>query len=52
MLTRFSWISMGYPMKKEVKIRLIFLFYEILCECDKREQSVGEGHLHSSYPRP
>jgi hypothetical protein len=23
---------MGYPMKKEIKIRLIFLFYEILCE--------------------
>jgi hypothetical protein len=22
---------MGYPMKKEIKIRLIFLFYEILC---------------------
>ncbi|BEI84863.1 hypothetical protein CcaverHIS002_0502640 [Cutaneotrichosporon cavernicola] len=24
------WISMGYPMKKDIKIRLIFLFYEIL----------------------
>ncbi|KAL7421289.1 Proteasome activator BLM10 [Cryptotrichosporon argae] len=24
------WISMGYPMKRDIKIRLIFLFYEIL----------------------
>lgn len=31
-LTWPRWISMGYPMKKEIKIRLIFLFYEILCE--------------------
>lgn len=23
---------MGYPMKREIRIRLIFLFYEILCE--------------------
>lgn len=22
---------MGYPMKRETKIRLIFLYYEILC---------------------
>lgn len=26
------WISMGYPMKKEMKIRLIFLFWEVICE--------------------
>ena len=25
-------MSMGYPMKKEMKIKLIFLFYEILCK--------------------
>ncbi|WOO84927.1 Autophagy-related protein 22 [Vanrija pseudolonga] len=24
------WMSMGYPMKKEIRIRLIFLFYEII----------------------
>ncbi|WWD21364.1 hypothetical protein CI109_105848 [Kwoniella shandongensis] len=24
------WISMGYPMKREIKIRLIFLYYELL----------------------
>ncbi|WRT69165.1 uncharacterized protein IL334_006149 [Kwoniella shivajii] len=24
------WLSMGYPMKREVKIKLIFVFYEIL----------------------
>lgn len=23
---------MGYPMKKDIKIRLIFLYYEIVCE--------------------
>jgi len=26
------WMSMGYPMRKDIKIKLIFLFYEILCE--------------------
>jgi len=26
------WMSMGYPMKKDIKIKLIFLFYEILCK--------------------
>ncbi|ORX39177.1 putative membrane protein [Kockovaella imperatae] len=24
------WMSMGYPMKKEMKIKLIFVFYEII----------------------
>lgn len=23
---------MGYPMKRDLKIRLIFLYYEILCK--------------------
>lgn len=27
-----SWMSMGYPMKREMKIKLIFLYYELLCE--------------------
>ena len=26
------WMSMGYPMKKEMKIKLIFVYYEIICE--------------------
>lgn len=40
---------MGYPMKKEIKIRLIFLFYEILCE----SRLPSEGCcLTSSHPRP
>lgn len=26
------WTTMGYPMKKDIKIKLIFLYYEILCE--------------------
>lgn len=26
------WTSMGYPMKKEMKIRLIFLYWEVMCE--------------------
>lgn len=26
------WTSMGYPMKKETKIRLIFLYWEVICE--------------------
>lgn len=25
-------MGMGYPMKRDLKIRLIFLNYEILCE--------------------
>ena len=25
------WTSMGYPMKKEMKIRLIFLYWEVMC---------------------
>ncbi len=25
------WLSMGYPMKKEIKIKLIFLYWEIMC---------------------
>lgn len=25
---------MGYPMKRDLKIRLIFLYYEILCKSE------------------
>jgi hypothetical protein len=28
---------MGYPMKRDVKIKLIFLFYEIMCTCSAAE---------------
>ena len=31
-LMEFRWESMGYPMKKELKIKLVFLYYELLCE--------------------
>jgi hypothetical protein len=24
---------MGYPMKKELKIKLVFMYYELMCEC-------------------
>jgi proteasome activator subunit 4 len=27
-----TWMSMGYLMKRDIKIKLIFLYYEILCE--------------------
>lgn len=26
------WMSMGYQMKREIKAKLVFLYYEILCE--------------------
>jgi hypothetical protein len=26
------WMSMGYQMKREIKIKLIFLYYELLCK--------------------
>jgi hypothetical protein len=28
----FRWMSMGYPMKKEIRIKLIVLYYELTCE--------------------
>jgi hypothetical protein len=27
------WTSMGYPMKKQMKIKLAFLYWEIMCRC-------------------
>jgi hypothetical protein len=32
------WSSMGYPMKKDIKIRLIFLYYEIICEPEESDR--------------
>jgi hypothetical protein len=29
---------MGYPMKKEIKIRLIFMYYEIICKWRKQRR--------------
>lgn len=29
------WMSMGYQMKREIKAKLVFLYYEILCECPR-----------------
>lgn len=31
-LMEIRWESMGYPMKKELKIKLVFLYYELLCK--------------------
>jgi hypothetical protein len=28
-------MGMGYPMKREMKIKLVFLYYEIVCEYDR-----------------
>ena len=31
---------MGYPMKKEMKVKLIFLFYETMCGSAMRATAV------------
>lgn len=31
---------MGFPMKRDLKIRLIFMYYEILCKLMRAEQQL------------
>ena len=43
---------MGYPMKKDIKIKLIFLFYEILCECAAFSKANADDQLCRDFLRP
>lgn len=38
-----TWMSMGYLMKRDIKIKLIFLYYEILCESPHSSFLLYEG---------